>query len=578
MSTLRMTTAEADDRCFGVYVRRSDEDDSGRSRSCEDQELTGKRFAASQGFPPERIRVYREDEGVKGWWWFRQSGREGPYREELSRMISDLEDGVLGGCWCWRSDRLVRDTEVALALAPYLIRNKAKLWAGFREIDTSTADGLYNLTIEAAANRRQRDRSSEDGVRDKLYRAEFGLFTRDPSCYGWRSGGRESQEAVPQWHEIAVTEMMMRWFVYGDGGAPLNLGQIATRLMDLDIPLSVSARGHKARDPKLVTFAQVRSVITNPMFVAKWRHRGEEYDFWGKLAVSKGGAPRSTAIPVDIFEAVKARLIEIERPGMANDRTDRLCSGLAVCACCGMTMHVNVKAFVNGEKLQRFYCAHRTGRRKTCIRPGYASLAVDELDSWVVGQLAPQLADELRIMRAELTSKPLQKELQLAERRLSEARRNETERLTALVCALDSDQISAVATQLRAERQRAERVVEELKEKIKQAGENVDEQFSSLQSVCKARLREALRRAVRFIAIGKNGVTVLTRTGTYIVAPIMERDLTLYSEAENRRRIEQVALVGGPGQILNHAEFISGRRRSLGKAADRLADDQLLPP
>ena len=76
--------------------------------------------------------MYREGEGVKGWWWFSQSGREGPYREELSRLVSDLEDGILGGCWCWRSDRLVRDAEIALALAPYLIRNKAKLWSGFQ--------------------------------------------------------------------------------------------------------------------------------------------------------------------------------------------------------------------------------------------------------------------------------------------------------------------------------------------------------------------------------------------------------------------------------------------------------------
>ena len=40
--------------------------------------------------------------------------------------------------------------------------------------------GFITLPIEAAANRQRRDRASEDGVRDKLYRAEFGLFTGTP--------------------------------------------------------------------------------------------------------------------------------------------------------------------------------------------------------------------------------------------------------------------------------------------------------------------------------------------------------------------------------------------------------------
>ena len=574
-----MTATEVDDRCFGVYVRRSDEDDSGRSRSSDDQELTGKRFAASQGYPPERIRVYREDEGVKGWWWFRQSGREGPYREELSRMIADLENGTLEGCWCWRSDRLVRDTEIALALAPYLIRNKAKLWAGFREIDTSTADGLYNLTIEAAANRRQRDRASEDGVRDKLYRAEFGLFTRDPSCYGWRSGGRESQEAVPQWHEIAVAEMMMRWFVYGDGtGAPLNLNQIANRVMDLGIPLSVGARGHKVRDPKLVTYFQVRAIISNPMFVAKWRHGGGEHDFWDKLSVSKDGEPKRTAVPVELFEAVEHRLEQSERPGLANDRTKRLCSGVAVCACCGMAMGVNVKTYVNGDRFERYYCSHRTGRRKTCTEDDYASLAVEELESWVRQQLAPQLVEELHAMQAESGTKSIRKDLQIAERNLAEARKTETDKLTALVGAMDADQFAAVAMQLKADRQRQEREVDSLRERIRQIEEPIDIVPLSLESMSSDRLREALRRAVKFIALSGKGVTVLTRGGKYMTAPIIERDLSIYSEADNRRRISPTLSPGDASWIPNHDKFISGRRRSLGKSSDRLADEQLLPP
>ena len=369
---------------------------------------------------------------------------------------------------------------------------------------------------------------------------------------------------------------MMRWFVYGDGGAPLNLGQIAGRLMDLDIPLSVGAKGHKARDPELVTFAQVRSVITNPMFIARWRHRGEEYDFWDKLAVSKDGAPKSTAIPVDLFEAVKSRLLEIERPGMANDRTSRICSGLAVCACCGLSLHVNVKAYVNGDRFERYYCSHRAGRRKTCTEDGYASLAVAELERWVRQQLTPQLVEELDSMRAESGTKTIRKDLQIAERNLAGARKTETEKLTALVGAMDPDQFAAVAMQLKADRQRLEREVNDLKDRIRQIEEPIDIVPMSLESVCSDRLREALRRAVKFIALSSQGVTVLTRSGSYLTAPIIDRDLSIYSEADNRRRISPTISPGDLSWIPNHDKFIAGRRRSLGKSSDRLTDEQLL--
>lgn len=319
---------------FGVYVRRSEDDE--RSKSCDDQEQLGRRAGKAKGYPPERIRIYRETEGTKGTWTFAQTGRPGPHREQLGQLVDDVRDGVTMHIWAWNSDRVVRDPQVCLDLCEELREHRIALTINARDVDTSTSDGLYGLVQESIQNRRQRDRASEDVTRDKQFRAEMGLFTRDPSCYGWRSAGRESQEAVPQWEELAVIEMCMQWLAHGDGlSGPLGFNQIACRLMDLGISLSVEARGHRAKDPKRVTPAQVERIVSNCMHVGRWLHGDVEHNFGEKLFVSRYGEPPRTAVPEALYDAVQARMEAMPDRVARSAATERLCKGVALCGSCG---------------------------------------------------------------------------------------------------------------------------------------------------------------------------------------------------------------------------------------------------
>lgn len=565
---------------FGVYVRRSEDDESGRSKSCDDQESRGTKTGLMLGYREDQIRIYREPEGAKGTWWWEGSGQPGPHRKALGRAVADINTRELEALWAWNSDRVFRDVPVALALGAILCKANVTFYCGLKQVDTSSADGLYHLTIEAASNRRQRDRAREDVQRDKLFRAELGLFTRDPSCFGWKSAGRESQEAIPQWDQIDTAEMMMRWLV-GDGDVgPLTQNQIANRLMDLGVKLSIGAKGHKASNDRLVTYQQVERILRNPMFIGMWQHAGKLYDFREKLYVSRNGEPKRPAVPVELFERVQQRLKARPKKGTKLGCSGRLLAGIVVCGACGRTLHVGYKILKDGSKTQRYFCPNRIGKAKTCTGISCGSLVVEELDSWVTEYLGPLLAHELQAMRQEAASGPAQAELAIIERKITEIKASETEKLTALVVALDADQLAAVAAQFRTERQRLERRASELRVMISSVG-GESLHLSDLLSVSTEKLREALKRTVRWIALTDRGVVAATYSCAYMGAAYEESQPGKMKGKDNRRKL--LPGVGAAASnvcatwIAEPAKFIAGRRHALKELADSMTDQELLP-
>lgn len=565
---------------FGVYVRRSEDDEGGRSKSCDDQEERGIKMGLMLGYREDQIRVYREPEGAKGWWWWQSSGQPGPHRKALDIMLSEIEAAELEAVWTWNSDRLFRDVPIALALGEVFCKAGITFYCGLKIVDTSTADGLFHLTIEAASNRRQRDRAREDVQRDKLFRAELGMFTRDPSCFGWKSGGRESQEALPQWEQIDTAEMMMRWFV-GDGDVgPLSQNQIANRLMEMGLKLSIGSKGHRAANDRLVTYQQVERILRNPMFVGQWLHAGVLYDFRERLWVSRSGEPKHPAIPIELFERVQQRLKARPKKGTKLGCSGRLLAGIAVCGACGRTLHVGYKILKDGSKTQRFFCPNRIGKAKTCTGISFGSLVVEELDCWVTEYLGPLLAHELQAMRQEAASGPAQAELVTIERKIAEIKASETEKLTALVAALDADQVAAVAAQFRTERQRLERRASELRVTIPSVG-GESLQLSDLLSFSTAKLREALKRTVRWIALTDRGVVAATYSCGYMGAAYEESQPGKMKSKDNRRKL--LPGVGAAASnvcaawIAEPAKFIAGRRHALKELADSMTDQELLP-
>jgi hypothetical protein len=456
-----------------------------------------------------------------------------------------------------------------------------------RDTEIDTARGLRQVAIDSAAAAEWREQIKEDIIADHDYKARHGMITRSPTCYGWRSAGQKSLTAIPVWEEIDVVIMIMEWFVYGpEGEGPLNLYQIARRLTDLGVPMSAGIRGRRSkRDKPLVGVDHVKRILSNCMFVARWRHNGEEFPC-DRLLVSRDGEPPRTAVPIELYDAVQLKLASRPTKGGKAGCGGRLLSGLVVCGACGRPMHANVRKQSDGTKVERYFCTHRFAHKGECVGSSTASIGVAAVDDWVLRYLAPQISAELAAMQSRDDSDACRRRLAVLEEKLAQHRRLEAEKLVNLISIMDEEQISAVAQRLRSERLTLESEIQDVRSMVQKAKAPVAV-AEELRSSNPKLLREALRRTVDWIAVTDNGIVVCTRELGYMGAAfkIPARGVEFRNGGKKPRmnRRELLPAVGAlasqrcRGWIADPDAFVAGRRKHLDKHAAHLSDRDLLP-
>jgi len=570
-----------------IYARKSNKSE-GRSRSIVEQVDSCRQVCDYYGFDPANITSYEEAEGQKGdsYWRDGESRNPEPWRPELTRLMNDVNAGKIDIVCVWRSDRLYRDSGVCDALMKVFRVNGIKFICGLRDMDVDSATGLYQASVEAANNRRYRDQTSEDIKRDHDFKAELGLFSRNPSCLGYRSKGKGTQAVEPIWEEIDLVNRIFNLFVHGEGDAgPLGINAICRLLMDEDIPIARGAKGHKPKDPKRVHTSQIKTILTNCMYIAKWRHRGQEFDCDRLLVPARDGSnTMETVVPIVLFEAAQTKLLLTDRPGKKSVYSEHLLSGLLVCAYCGRPLHVHYEPRVKGKENPRdtskwYVCSNRKPPGY-CKPFGMRMIQEDILDDWVLKELAPLLVAEMESVRSAVGRDIDTQALAEMERTAIDLRKKETHSLMNMLGVFDKEQMAMLAADLRVKREQLERKIQELRLRLSKHTDLPDLTSDTLTSMPKMAIKDTLRRAIQWIAIGKDGIIILSSFGTYIGATFRDIEKGTYFTSKTRTTIYPPT----PDAALRclqwlplPEDFVKGRRYSIGHRADVLTDAEILP-
>jgi DNA invertase Pin-like site-specific DNA recombinase len=575
-----MDTRNEDSRAIAIYARKSNKTE-GRSKSVEEQIEFCRSVIAALSLEGREVRLYADPEGVKGeWWWEDSHGRNPkPWRKELTRLVHDIESGEVGAVVVWRSDRLYRDAGVCDGLARLFINRRVRVIMQGREVDPGSADGRFQVTVEAANNRRWRDQISEDVRRDHDLKARLGMFTRNPSCLGFRSKGKDSQAVLPVEEELEIVRRIFRLYVHGeDGSAPMSPTGIAKKLMREGVRVAVGAKGHKAKDASLVHESQIRTILSNPMYVGRWRHLEQECEC-AALRVCGDAGSNGAAISTELFEAARAKLRSTKTRSEKAKYSAHLLTGLAVCGGCGRPMQLGSKRLPDGTTARVFKCVNKTGDR--CPRGASVGVRDHVLDEWVLGALLPFIRREISEAAISIEAQELEEQRLVLEARVRDIRRKETEELKSLVGALDAVQVAAIAADFRMERCEAEAHLERLRDRIDaqaRAIEVPDEDLLGAKD--KSRMKQALMSFLNWIALTKGGVVAYTKSGAIIAASYDGSTLTGYKRQGAFRRVEAPsarAAVGCAEWFPCPKRFVEGRRYVLGAVTAGLSDSDILP-
>lgn len=559
-----------------IYCRKSTSTE-GKSKSRDEQLELCLRDAESYGFGS--VLQFIEPEGQKGeWFWQDAEGlNPGPHRPELTRMVQAIERGEVHAVVAYKTHRVVRSTEVMIALRKVFLRHGVRVISQGRDTQLETARGKCQLIMDSASAEEWRDQISEDVQRDHLYKAENGWFTRNPSCFGFRSCGRDTQAAYPVWEELAIVNRIFVMFVVGeDDRGPLCLGAICNQLMDEGVVLAVGSKGHKPKNPKLITTNRIRSILTNCMFVARWRHLGQEYRCDRLLVEDSLSGEKRTAVPLAIYAAAQDRLACLPSKGKRSLTSPHLLSGVVVCGCCGRPLHLSRD---QRGKTRVLYKCDRKRDTIRCDRIGMACLSQQQVDEWAIRSLAPWLAAEIRAVRQASNVSEHENRLAELERQLSVARNKEMEALSAALGVFDKEQLRALSSKLRGEREALERQALDLRALLSQNSFPYEDDLVLAQLSPQA-AKTGLRAAIQWIAVTSQGLVALTKLGTFVGGRLVQRRPESWHGAEPRRAILQpdLASCAECSTWLPDLElFVAGRRQALGGQAELFSNDRLLP-
>jgi DNA invertase Pin-like site-specific DNA recombinase len=340
-----------------IYCRIS-LDRSGDGLGVDRQEQLCRKLAADRGWPVAE--VYRDND---------RSAYTGKPRSEYTRMLADIETGVIDAVLCVDLDRLTRRPVELEAFMELADRQGVALANVSGDTDLSTSDGRFKARIMGAVARQESEKKGERMRREAEHAARRGVPRGSRRAFGYEV----DRVTVREPEAVLIREAVQRML---DGGSAAS---VARDWNDRGIP-SPQAATHGWSGSSVV------GVLRNPRIMGARAYKGEilAEDAWPAI------------IDRDKFERLQAKIRRGSRPGRS---AKRLLSAIARCGRCGGPLW-NSHRRDNGHRVTRYVCVKRPGA-PGC---GATTVVADKLDQLLIEAVLHRLQSPA--MTRALLAKP----------------------------------------------------------------------------------------------------------------------------------------------------------------------------
>ena len=263
-------------------------------------------------------------------------------RPALTRMLNDVDAGLITKVICYDPDRLSRKLLNQLLITEKLEQNQVHL-AFVKSNYQNDAEGQLYFQVRGAFSEFDKAKIKHNTMTGRYRKAKSGLVVKNSGLYGYDYSKAENMYQINK-QEAAVVQMIFNYFTSPDSNFK-GVNGIARHLTELGVP---TKRGASVWHRQVV-----RQILLNEAYTGTYYQN--KHDTEGDYVRKQAGEPYQTGrlrpreewvetnIPRIIepkqFKIAQALLKNARRRHAGYNRHPYLLSGLVRCGRCGETMN-----------------------------------------------------------------------------------------------------------------------------------------------------------------------------------------------------------------------------------------------
>lgn len=362
-------------------------------------------------------------------------------RPNLTKMLEDVEKGLIEKLICYDPDRLSRKLLNQLLITEKLDKHQVKLLFVKSDYKNDPEGNLY-FQVRGAFSEFDKAKIKHNTMTGRYRKAKRGKVVKNGNMYGY-DYDRTTETYTINEKEAGIIKMIFDY--YTDANSPFKgINGIAVHLTEIGIP---TKKGKKTWHRQVV-----RQMLMNESYTGIYYQN--RYDTEGDYVKKQAGErvehgklrPKEewvvTEIPPIItteqFEYAQALLSEAKRRSTSVDRHPYLLSGLVRCGRCGETMNGR-KTKSHGKDFYIYQCrkSYAGAKSKGCGR----QMSENKLNGFVWGEAVELLDNVQKINEHHVVQKKsyIYEEIEHLKKQIGIAK-NGRNRLLRLITISESDE------------------------------------------------------------------------------------------------------------------------------------------